>query len=295
MSTFWSWYVIVLTVLSVIGIWWLIRWTSKPIPKEEGGTTHHVWDEDLEEYNNPLPRWWLNMFYISIVFSIGYLLLYPGLGNFAGLLGWSSTGQYQREVDRAEAIYAEIFERFAAVPIPQLARDPEAMRAGHNLYMNNCAMCHGSDARGALSFPNLANNDWLWGGTPEALVHSIARGRNGVMPGWGAPLGEEGVAAVTEFTLKLAGRDHDAELAAAGESSYNMFCVACHGPDGRGNTALGAPNLTNDIWLHGGSRTRIAQIIREGVMNEMPAQGHLLGDDRVHVLAAYVYALNLED
>ena len=295
MSTFWSWYIIVLTVASILGIWWLIRWTSKPIPKEEGATTHHVWDGNLEEYNNPLPRWWLNMFYISIFFSIGYLLLYPGMGNFRGLLGWSQVGQYDREVARAEAVYAEIFERFAAVPIPELARDEAAMRAGHNLFMNNCATCHGSDARGALSFPNLANNDWLWGGSPEALAHSIARGRVGVMPGWGAALGEDGVTEVTEYTLSLAGREHDAALAEAGKPRYDMFCVACHGTDGRGNPALGAPNLTNDVWLHGGSRTRIARVIREGVLNEMPAQAPLLGEQRVHVLAAYVYGLNLED
>lgn len=295
MSGFWSWFVITLVVVNVLAAWWLIWWTSRPIPREESETTQHIWDEDLEEYNNPLPRWFLNLFYLTIVFSVIYLVLYPGLGNFSGLLGWSQQGQYQAEVEQAEARFAERFARFAELSLEELAREPEALAAGHNLYMNHCAACHGSDARGAVGFPNLRDGDWLWGGSPRAIRASIARGRTGVMPGWEAVLGDQGIVEVTEFTLALSGREHDAELATAGAPRYQQFCSACHGESGQGNTSLGAASLRNDRWVHGGSREQIADVIRRGRTNIMPAQLPILGEQRVDLVTAYVLSLNLED
>lgn len=295
MSTFWSTYIIVLTVVSMLAIWWLIRWTSKPYAREEGETTNHIWDEDLEEYNTPLPRWFLNLFYITVIFAVIYLILYPGLGNFPGLLGWTSTGQYDREVARADSRFAEIFQQFADMDIDELARDERALRTGHNLYMTYCSTCHGADARGAVGFPNLRDDNWAWGRSPEAIHASIAHGRMGVMPGWGSAAGEEGVEALTEYTLKLAGRDHDSTLAEAGAQPYAQFCASCHGAGGGGNTAMGAPDLTNNQWVWGGTRERIADVIRHGRQNEMPAQAQLLGDERVHVLAGYVYSFIIDE
>lgn len=294
MSGFWSWFIIILTVVNIAAAFWLIRWTSRPIPKEEGATTHHVWDGDIEEYNNPLPRWFLHLFYITIFFAIAYLALYPGLGNFAGLLGWSQVGQYEQEVERIDARFSEAFGRFAGMDIAEMAREPAVLAAGHNLYMNNCATCHGSDARGAYGFPNLRDGDWLWGGTPTAIRASIARGRTGVMPGWEAALGDDGIREVTEFVLALAGREHDADVATAGAMRYQQFCAACHGERGQGNAALGAANLSNDSWVHGGSRERIADVVRNGRVNQMPAQLPILGEERVNLLAAYIYSFGLE-
>lgn len=291
MSSFWSWFIIILTVVNILACFWLINWTSKKSPGEED-TTGHVWDADLAEYNNPLPRWWLWLFYLTIVFAIAYLILYPGLGNFSGTLGWSQEGQYEMEVAQSEERYAPLYQRYAATPIAELAEDPDALRTGHNLYVNNCAQCHGSDARGAIGFPNLTDGEWLYGGDPDTIKMSIINGRNGVMPPWGPALGADGVKQVTEYVLGLSGQEHDAALAAEGQQKFAMFCVACHGADGKGMAVLGAPNLTNNIWLHGGTRESIANIVENGLNNMMPPQGGILGEDRAHVVAAYVYSLS---
>lgn len=291
MSNFWGWFISIITVVNILGCLWLIRWTSKKTPGESD-TTGHVWDEDLEEYNNPLPRWWLWCFYLTIAFALVYLAVYPGLGKYAGSSGWSQEGQYAQEVAQAEARYGALFADMAAREIEDLANDPDALRAGRNLFVNNCAMCHGSDGRGARSFPNLTDGEWLYGSDPSSIKMSIIMGRNGVMPAWGGALGAEGVAQTTEYVLSLGGREHDAAMAAEGAGKFAMFCAACHGPKGTGNQAIGAPDLTNDIWLHSGSREGIVHAISNGLNNRMPAQGEILGEDRAHVLAAYVYSLS---
>jgi cytochrome c oxidase cbb3-type subunit 3 len=291
MSNFWGWFISIITVINIVGCLWLIRWTSKKAPGEQD-TTGHVWDGDLKEFNNPLPRWWLWTFYLTIAFAIGYLVIYPGMGKFGGTSGWTQAGQYDKEVAAAESLYGQLFARMAATDIETLSRDQEALRAGHNLFVNNCAMCHGSDGRGARSFPNLTDGEWMYGGDPASIEMTITMGRTGVMPAWGPALGEEGVREVAEYVLELNGRDYDAALASAGSEKFAMFCAACHGPQGKGNQALGAPDLTNDIWLHSGSREGITQTITNGVTNRMPPQGEILGKDRVHVLAAYVYSLS---
>jgi len=290
MSNFWGWFISIITVVNIFGCLWLIRRTSKKAPGEED-TTGHVWDGDLKELNNPLPRWWLWTFYLSIGFAVPYLILFPGMGQFKGTSNWSAASQYEAEIAAAEERYGALFAKFAATDIEELSKDPDALRAGRNLFVNNCAMCHGSDGRGARSFPNLTDSEWLYGGDPSTIKLSIIMGRNGVMPAWGPALGEDGVIQATEYVLSMNGRDHDAALAAEGEQKFAMFCAACHGPQGKGNQALGAPDLTNDIWLHSGSREGIAQTITNGMNNRMPAQGEILGEDRAHVLAAYVYSL----
>ena len=293
-SSFWNWYIIIPTVGGIIACFLLIRWLGGgELPSgEEAKSMGHVWDEDLEELNNPLPSWWLNLFYITLVFSIVYLLLYPGLGTFQGMLGWTSTGQYQEEIDKADARFGPLFERYREMDIAAVAADPEARQIGERLFINYCATCHGSDARGARGFPNLRDNAWLYGGSPEQIEHSVLNGRNGVMPAWEASLGAEGVADMTEYVFSLSGRDVDQAAAARGKEKYQTLCVACHAADGRGNQALGAPNLTDNVWLYGGTRSAVMESLNNGRNGQMPAHREFLGVDKSHLLAAYVFSLS---
>ena len=292
-SGFWSWYIIIPTVLAIVACFGLIRWLSGSISAEEQGKEmDHRWDEDLVELNNPLPRWWLSLFYITLFFAIGYLVLYPGLGTFSGLLGWTSKGQYEREMDLADGKYGPLFEKYRDMDIVAVAADDKARRMGERLYINYCATCHGSDARGARGFPNLRDNDWLYGGEPAAIEQTILNGRNGVMPGWEAALGgSEGVADMTEYVFSLSGRKADTAAAERGKEKYALLCTSCHGADGTGNHALGAPNLTDNIWLYGGSRARVMESIAAGRNGQMPPHREFLGEDKSHLLAAYVYSL----
>lgn len=294
LSPFWNVFVITLVLVNIFACLWLVRFANRTKENEVGAgeATGHVWDEDLVELNNPLPRWWLWMFYLSIIFGLAYLVLYPGLGNFAGTLGWTQTGQHAEQVATANAQYDPLFQRLAAREITDLAKDPKAVTVGRRLFLNHCALCHGSDGQGARGFPNLADNAWQWGGDPAAIKASIMEGRNGLMPPWEAALGgQEGVKQVTEYVLQLAGRDHDNELATAGKARF-MLCAACHGADGTGNPMLGAHDLTDPTWVHGASRGQIAQNIANGVGGVMPPHKEFLGEDKVHVVAAYVYSLS---
>jgi cytochrome c oxidase cbb3-type subunit III len=293
MSNFFNWWVIVITLVNIFACYWLIQWTMKKRPEESevGDTTGHSWD-GLQEFNNPLPKWWLWMFYITIVFGLTYLVIFPGLGNFQGVKGWSSHGQYDQEVSEADAKYGPIFKKFASTAIPALAKDADAMKAGKRLFSNYCSQCHGSDAKGTTGFPNLTDNDWLYGGSPEQIKATIMNGRNGVMPAWGAPLGQQGVENVAAYVQSLSGRQVDAAAAEAGKTTFQTLCVACHGPDGKGNQALGAPNLTDNIWLHGSTAASIKTTITNGRNSTMPAHNVFLGNDKVHLLAAYVYSLS---
>ena len=292
-SDFWHWFIIVPTVIGILALFPLIYANrGDKVSADEVDTTGHVWDDDLEEFNNPLPGWWLNMFVITIVFGIIYLILYPGLGRFEGVLGWSSKGQYEAQVDTAEKTYGPIYQKYAAIDIKTLAKDPEALNTGERLFANYCTVCHGSDARGARGYPNLCDQDWLYGGEPEQIKTSILNGRNGVMPGWDTVIGADGVHDVTEHVVSLSGRDHDAGMAARGKVVFESTCVACHQADGTGNHALGAPNLTDRIWLYGGSRKSIIETIKDGRSGKMPGHKEFLGDDRVHLLAGYIYSLS---
>ena len=291
MSTAWSYYTIVLVLINVAGALWLLWWTRRR-GTNEAETTGHVWDGDLTEYNNPLPRWWLWLFYLTVIFAAVYLVLYPGFGNYAGRLGWSQQKQHSEQVAAAEHAYAVRFARFANMDIPALSRDSEAMAAARNLFGNNCATCHGSDARGAVGFPNLTDDDWLYGGDPVTLEQTIGQGRNGVMPPWGEVLGASGVEEVIAYVLSLSRGDVPAEMAAAGKPRFDMYCVACHGADARGNQQLGAPNLADDIWLYSDSPESIRQTIVAGRSNQMPTHLPLLGEQKVRLLAAYVMSLS---
>jgi cytochrome c oxidase cbb3-type subunit 3 len=296
-SDFWSWYIGAITVGGLVWLVYLLLINSKgKLPTSgEAEATGHIWDEDLQELNTPLPRWWLFMFYITIVYGIGYLILYPGMGAYQGLLGWSQVGQYETEVSDAQAKYGPLYEKFMGQDMAVLAADHKAMKTGERLYVNYCSVCHGSDARGAKGFPNLRDNDWLYGGKPENIKATIINGRSGLMPAWEVPLGgETGVNEVANYVMKLSGRSVDIDLAVAGKQKFDAFCVGCHMPGGKGNQALGAPDLTNNTWLYGGSPGAIRQTIAKGRQGRMPAHGEFLGEAKAHILAAYIYSLSHE-
>lgn len=296
MSTFWSLWIIVLTLTNLALLLWVLLANRKVAVRDdedpENRKTGHAHD-GIEEFDNPLPRWWFRLFIATFVFSGIYLLLYPGMGNFPGLLGWTQEKELRGHQEQARERFAEQFGEYGDTPIEELARDPQAMKMGLRLFANNCAVCHGADGGGNWGFPDLTDNSWLWGGSPERIKQTIAQGRQAAMPAWESNLGEEGIAEVTEYVLSLAGREHDADMVAAGESQYQRNCVACHGPEGTGNTNMGAPNLTDDVWLYGGEPADIRQSLRVGRNGVMPAQQDLLQEDRIHILAAYVYSLSM--
>ncbi len=295
MSTFWSNWITAITVINMAACLWLVLWTMKKRDGEsaEGDVTGHSWDNgELQEYNNPLPRWWLWMFYITLVFGAGYLYLYPGLGNYKGALNWTAANQWDAEMATAKEKYDPIYAQYRSVAIPELAKNAEANAMGKRLYLTYCVQCHGADARGSKGFPNLTDNDWLWGDSPEMITQSIANGRLAAMPAWEPILGAEGVANVTEYVLTLSGRKADADMAAKGKDVYMANCMACHNPDGSGNQFLGAARLNDNIWLYGKSKSAIAETIAKGRNGKMPAWQKMMGDDKVHVVTSYIYSLS---
>jgi len=292
-SGFWNIYVAGLTLVSIIACL-ILLWISgtTKAAKLHDNTTGHVWDGDLREMNNPLPKWWVYLFVITVVFALVYGLLYPTFGKFQGLLGWSSTGQHTAEVAKVEATIAPIYARFKDMTPEAIAADPQAKAIGERLFMNYCAQCHGSDARGAKGFPNLTDNDWLGGGTPEAIKTAIANGRNGVMPPMAAAVGgAEDVLNVAHYVLSLANTPHDPVRAVQGKAKF-ASCAACHGADGKGLSAIGAPNLTDGIWLHGWGEEAIVRAVNNGINNAMPGQAALLNADQINVLASYVWGMS---
>jgi cytochrome c oxidase cbb3-type subunit 3 len=290
---FWSYYVAIITLVSIAACAVLLQSMNKRRSSiDTSSTTGHVWDEDLGEYNNPLPRWWIWLFYLTIFFSLAYLVLYPGLGSYGGSAKWTSLAQYEGEMQQAEQQYGTLYAKYAKQDLRQVSADPEARAIGQKLFLNYCAQCHSSDAAGSRGFPNLTDRDWLYGGEPETIEASILNGRNGTMPSFGPVLGEDGVKNVMNYVLSLSGRTHDPVRAALGKDKFTTICAACHGADGKGNHAIGAPNLTDAVWLHGSSEAMITETIMKGRTSLMPAHKDFLGEAKVHLLAAYVYGLS---
>ncbi|RWU12185.1 cytochrome-c oxidase, cbb3-type subunit III [Pseudidiomarina gelatinasegens] len=313
MSSFWSAWIIVLTLAFLVGIIWLLRWNMTNYTGiKEGELMDHEFD-GIVEINNPMPRWWTILFWITIVWGFLYLALYPGLGNFAGLLGWSSSNQdvrsleeskqateaareagliveYDRQIDQAEEKFGPVFAALSERSIEELSQDPEAVKIGQRLFIQNCAQCHGSNAMGGKGFPNLTDDDWLYGGTPAAIKQSLIAGRNGMMPAQ-SQFNEQQITELATYVISLSGRKVDPELAKAGEANFAV-CAACHGQDAKGNQALGAPNLTDNIWLYGGSQDAIEETLRNGRNGVMPAWKDILGEDKIHVISSYVYGLS---
>ncbi len=288
----WSIFVAVATVLSIAACLALLILASRRKVMSTDNTTGHVWDEDLRELNNPLPMWWMGLFVLTIVFSAIYLVLYPGLGGFKGTWNWSQTDEYKAEIDKARRDLAPLYARFDAMSVPQLAADPAALGVGERLFVNNCAQCHGSDARGSKGFPNLTDGDWLYGGAPEQIIETITKGRNGVMPPMAAAVGGgEDVRNLAQYVLSLSGSPHNAIQSHLGREKF-VACAACHGMKGEGNTALGAPNLSDKVWLHGWGEQAIVDMVNRGKNNQMPPHGDKLTPSQVRVLAGYVSGLS---
>ncbi|MDZ4098656.1 MAG: cytochrome-c oxidase, cbb3-type subunit III [Methylophilaceae bacterium] len=292
-SSFWPWFITAITLIGIFGCAWLLWVTNKAkVVATSDNSTGHVWDEDLREMNNPLPRWWVWMFVITIAFSLIYLVVYPGLATYQGGFGWTQVGQYEAEMEKANALTEPLYAKFMVMSAEEVAADEQAMAIGGRLFQNNCAQCHASDARGSIGFPNLADNDWLYGGAPENIKTTLINGRNGMMPPMAAMVGnEEDVKNVAHYVLSLSNSQHDAQRAALGQEKF-MMCAACHGADGKGNPMMGAPNLTDDIWLHGAGEKNIIAMINNGKNNQMPAQGERLSEAQIHVLTAYVWGLS---
>ena len=296
-SGFWNWYIALITLLSIAGCA-ILLWSQSTHKARLGAdgkpeaTTGHVWDEDLTELNTPMPRWWMGLFYLTIVFALAYLVLYPGLGTYAGQLGWQSGGEYKAELKKADADYGPLFARYAGQGVEAIAADPQARAIGERMFMNYCAQCHGSDARGNRGFPNLTDGDWLHGGDPATIKATIMQGRVGQMPPMGAALGsDKDVEAVAHYVRNLSGLTADPIQVAFGKPKFGA-CVACHGAEGKGNPMLGAPNLSDKVWLYGGSAETVMETIRKGRTNTMPAFGEFLGEAKVQVLTAYVWGLS---
>ena len=288
----WAWYVAGLTVASLAFCVFILVVASKRKVMAADNTTGHVWDEDLREMNNPLPRWWMWLFVITIVFAAVYLALYPGLGTTPGALKWSSSGQWEAEQKKAYATMAPVYAKFTAMTPEALAKDSQAMGIGERLFVNNCAQCHGSDARGSKGFPNLTDADWLGGSGADYIKKTVVAGRMGMMPALGAAVGgAEDVKNVSHYVLSLSGSPHNSVSAQLGKAKYGV-CAACHGADGKGNQALGAPNLTDKVWLHGWGEEAIAHIVNNGKQNVMPGFENRLSPEQITVLAAYVWNLS---
>lgn len=299
MTHVWSWYVIALVVLNIGGCVWLLWWTAKRRPGDPAPTdTSHVWDGDVTEYNKPLPRWWINLFYLTIIFTIGYVAWFGGLGGYLGYAQWTSQKEYGVERKQQDAQLNKVFARYEGRSIDVLARDPQAVSIGRSIFANTCSGCHGSSAHGAIGYPNLTDDIWHWGGTPDRVLETVLNGREGVMPEWGKVLtgmgGENAVDYVAAYVRTL--RDptllRSDYLATQGKPLYESLCVACHGPAGKGNAQMGAPDLTDDYWLYGGSNAQIHASIAKGRHGIMPAHRGLLGETRAKIVAAYVWSLS---
>ena len=300
MTSFWSWYVTLLSLGTIAALVWLLLATRKGQRHDSTEeTVGHSYD-GIEEYDNPLPRWWFLLFVATVIFALGYLALYPGLGNWKGMLpgyegGWTQVKEWQREMDKADEQYGPLFAKYAAMPVEEVAKDAQALKMGGRLFASNCSVCHGSDAKGAYGFPNLTDNDWLYGGEAQTIKTTIMGGRQGMMPAQLAALGEEGIRNVAGYVRSLSGLKNPEGIevdVAAGQNIFAANCAVCHGADAKGQQAMGAPNLTDRTWLYGSSFAQIQQTLRYGRNGKMPAQEDFLGNDKVHLLAAYVYSLS---
>ncbi len=288
----WALYVAGITVAGLAFCIFILVVASKRTVMANDNSTGHVWDEDLKEMNNPLPRWWMWLFVLTVVFAAVYLAFYPGLGSNPGTFNWTSAGQWEAEQAKAHAAMAPVYAKYTAMKPEELAKDPQAMGIGERLFVNNCAQCHGSDARGSKGFPNLTDSDWLGGTGAEYIAKTITGGRTGMMPPMAAALGgPEDVKNVANYVLSLSGSPHSNVASELGKAKF-AACAACHGPDGKGNQALGAPNLTDKVWLHGWGEDAIMAMVNNGKTNVMPAFEKRLSPEQIQVLAAYVWKLS---
>lgn len=300
LTSFWSSYITLLTLGTIVAVTWLLFATRKGERKGSTDQTMGHSFDGIEEYDNPLPKWWFWLFLGTVIFAVGYLILYPGLGNWKGVLpgyeeGWTGANQYQKEMAKADDQYGPLFQKYAAMPIEEVAKQDQALKMGGRIFASNCSVCHGSDAKGAYGFPNLTDHDWLYGGEPETIKTSIMEGRKAAMPAWKDVIGEEGIKNTAAYVRSLANLKAPEGVEvnlAEGQKIFQANCVVCHGPEGKGVQAMGAPNLTDRVWLYGSSFAQVQQTLRHGRNGNMPAHKDFLGNDKAHLVAAYVYSLS---
>lgn len=292
MSIGWTWFVLITTAASLAACFWLIVWTNRQRASEAelSESESHVWDEDIRELNNPLPMWWLWLFVLTLVWGIGYFVMYPSFGNYDGLLGWSQEAQYEAEVAAAEAEYGPIFAKYGSMAAEELVNDPKAMSIGASLYANYCSQCHGANALGATGFPNLTDDVWNWGGSPQQIETTLNNGRIGVMPALSSVFPTE--QALNQMVEYVRNMPDGMDSSSPAHTTYMQLCVGCHGPGGQGMQVLGAPSLVDDVWLYGSSENAVRKSIAEGRNGVMPAHLDMLGPDRIRILSAYVYSLS---
>lgn len=292
-SDFWSYYIAAIALVGIVWCVWLL-FSQRKVTKVANASddTGHVWDDDLRELNNPLPRWWMWMFLLACIFGLAYLVLYPGLGSYAGVLKFSTQGELAAHQQAQERLQHDIYAKYLSMDVKQVAADPQAREIGQRLFLNYCAQCHGSDARGSRGFPNLTDHDWLYGGEPETIQQTITKGRNGVMPSFASTIDGKLAADVAQYVRSLSGLSFDPIRASRGESTFKSTCAACHGATGKGNQALGAPNLSDNVWLYGSSEGTIVEAILKGHNNHMPAHEEILTPERIRMLTAYVWGLS---
>ncbi|AGG34093.1 Cytochrome c oxidase, cbb3-type, subunit III [beta proteobacterium CB] len=291
----WSNYIALVSLVGIVWCIWLLfsQRKAKVVHTADGAVadTGHVWDGDLRELNNPLPRWWMWMFLLSCIFGLVYLVLFPGLGSYPGVVGYSTDGALMSSMTEANDELKPVYAKYVKMDIEQVAADPKAREMGQRLFLNSCAQCHGSDAGGAKGFPNLTDGDWLYGGSPENIKTTLINGRNGVMPAYGH-LESAQIVDLANYVRSLSGLPADDAKVARGAELFKANCVACHGADGKGNIALGAPNLTDKTWLYGGSEATIVETLTKGRMAMMPSQDKVLSPEKIHLLTAYVWGLS---
>jgi cytochrome c oxidase cbb3-type subunit 3 len=293
-NSFWNVWIVSLTVLTLIGILWLLLANRKIDQKSDDQKTGHEYD-GIEEYDNPLPAWWMNMFVLTIIFSIGYLVAYPGMGSFKGMLGWTQVQQYETEMQKADAEFLAVYSQLNTPgdsSVEKLAVNEKAVKMGQRLFSTNCTVCHGADAGGSRGYPNLRDHDWLYGGSGEDIKLTISSGRQGMMPAWGPILGEEKTLQVAAYVKALGEGEAEASAVAPGKEVFGSFCAACHGAAGEGSPVMGAPRLNDKVWLYGGTNDAIEKSIRDGRSGKMPAHAELLSEERIQLIAAYVYSLS---
>jgi cytochrome c oxidase cbb3-type subunit III len=291
-TPFWGYFVGIIAMVGIVWCLWLLytqrRWLGRA-PANQPADTGHVWDGDLTELNNPVPRWWTVMYLLMCVFAVGYLVVFPGLGHYAGTLGYTSADDVRKQQAAQETATRPLYARYEAMPVPEIARDTRALEIGQRLFLNNCAQCHGSDAKGAPGFPNLTDGDWLYGGSPETILQTITKGRHGVMPAWQGVIDARTASDIADYVRSLSGLGVDRSRIFNGKDAYGTYCVACHGVDAKGNQALGAPNLTDDVWLYGSSQRTIEATILNGRDSRMPAQEGILTPAQIRILTAWVW------
>ncbi|VFR32275.1 Cytochrome c oxidase subunit CcoP [plant metagenome] len=290
---FLGYYIAVIALGGIAWCLWLLfsqrAWLARRPPGQDGEEMGHVWDGDLRELNNPVPRWWTWMYLLLCLVGLGYLALYPGLGTYQGLLGYTTAQEVQKDAEAHAAKVAPLYARYASMDVPAIAADAGAIDMGQRLFLNTCAQCHGSDAKGSPSFPNLTDRDWLYGGEPDTIIASITNGRHGMMPPHKEMLSASDATDIAHYVRSLSGLAHDQIRVIRGKRGYEGTCAACHGADGKGNPMLGAPNLTDDVWLYGSSERTIVQTIMEGRENRMPAHDKVLTPEQIRIVAAWVW------